>query len=588
MTGPGTALPSPETIAVDVAVIGAGAAGLMAVRHLASTDPGLRVALVSKGLVGRSGCSIMVQGLNAALGEADDPEIHFRDLVRGGSYLADQRMAWAVASDAPDVVAELVSELGCTFDRELDGRLALRPFAGQSVDRKVAHGHLTGLEIVSRLRDDLGRTRPLELADTRALDLLVDDRGVRGAVLLDIRRGVPIIALARTVVLASGGSIAGAFRVATPAREKAADGPAMALRAGLGLRDMEMVQFLSVGLVSQGSRLNGTLLEEALRLAGAELLDASGDRFMRRYDPERLERAPRDVVVRAEYTEIVAGRGTPDGAVLLDCRPIGRTVLAERFGDLVDRARLVGVDLATAPVPVAPAAHIGIGGIVVDEHGETELPGLFAAGEDAGGTHGASWTGGNGIAESLVFGRRAGRRAAIRARERASEPLDPAIAARAAAALDRAAAPLERPSEGAASRLDSTAAISDELREVLYARLGPIRDGAGLADADGRIALLAERAARLSVGGGAAGSGGWGEALDLGSRLAVARVAVAAADRRTESRGVHARSDHPARDDERWLRTIVVHAAEGAGLSLAERPVAFDRLSPEPGEAGTP
>jgi succinate dehydrogenase / fumarate reductase flavoprotein subunit/fumarate reductase flavoprotein subunit len=585
VTGPGAVIAGAETIVTDVAVIGAGAAGLMAARHAALVDPRLRVTLVSKGLVGRSGCSIMVQGLNAALGERDDPEIHFRDMVRGGAYLADQRLAWAVATDAPLVVSELVEELGCTFDREADGRLALRPFAGQSVDRKVSHGHLTGLEIVSRLRDDLARSHPLVLADTRALDLLVDDAGVRGVVLLDTRRGVPIVLLSRTVVLASGGSIAGAYRVATPAREKAADGPAMALRAGLGLRDMEMVQFLSVGMVSGGSRLTGTLLEEALRLAGAQLLDASGDRFMGRYDPDRMERAPRDVVVRAAYAEIMAGRGTADGAVLLDCRPIGRADLTGRFGDLVDRARLIGIDLAMEPVQIAPAAHVGIGGLVVDEHGQTELSGLFAAGEDAGGTHGASWMGGNGIAESLVLGRRAGRRAAEVAPERAPSRLNPAISGSVEMILDRATAPLARPAPAAGRPEDSPAALTDELREILYERVGPIRDGAGLADAANRIEQLADRADHLRVGGGMAANGAWGEALDLESRLLVAAATVRSADRRTESRGVHARSDHPAQDDGRWLCAVIVLGSRVRALSVDERPVVLDRLAPDAGSA---
>ncbi len=254
MTAPPSGLPAPERLAVDVVVVGSGAAGLMAVRHANDADPDLRVALISKGLVGRSGCSVMAQGLNAALGADDSPVVHFEDIVRGGSFLSDQALAWTLAVDAPLVVRELADQLGCAFDREPGGSIALASFAGQSRDRKVHRGHVTGLEIISRLRDDLLRTRPTILEDTRALDLLTDDRGVTGLLALDIRRGVPIVLTAPVVVLAAGGSAAASYRVATPAREKAGDGLALAARAGVPLRDMEMVQFLSVGLAAGASK----------------------------------------------------------------------------------------------------------------------------------------------------------------------------------------------------------------------------------------------------------------------------------------------------------------------------------------------
>jgi succinate dehydrogenase / fumarate reductase flavoprotein subunit/fumarate reductase flavoprotein subunit len=570
--------PTPETVTVDVAVVGSGAAGLMAVRHALRADPTLRVALVSKGLAGRSGCSVMALGYNAALGADDDPAIHFSDLVRGGAFLSDQSLAWAVAGDAPAVVRELADELGCAFDRAPDGSVALGPFAGQSRHRKVQRGHLTGLEIVSRLRDDLHLTRPLVLEDTRVLDLLVDDRGICGLVALDIRRGVPFVVVAPVVVLAAGGSIASSYRVATPAREKAGDGLAMALRAGLPLRDMEMVQFLSVGLAAGASKLTGALLEEAMRFAGAELWNGQGGRFMERYD-ERGERAPRDVVAAACWAEIADGRGTPEGGVLLDCRPIGREMLAARFGDLVDRARLVGVDLAEAPVPIAPAAHIGIGGVVIDEHCTTELPGLLVAGEDAGGVHGASWAGGNGIAESTVFGRRAGRQAASIARAR----IAPVPAAAAATdTIRRAFAPLGR---DGGSRADD---LAGDLGGALWDLVGLRRDAAGLAAATERIGELRERSSTVSVAGPAAANRPWQDALDFDSRLAVAEAVVTAAAARTESRGVHLRRDHPARDDAAWLRTVVVQHA-GGGLSATTRPIRVDRLHPDdPVAAGTP
>lgn len=567
-----TSLPTPEVIEVDVAILGSGAAGLMAARHAHDADPALRVALVSKGLVGRSGCSIMALGINAALGVDDSPLTHLDDMLRTGESLSDPGLAAAVANDAPSVIRELADELGCAFDRTPDGRVQLFPFAGQSRDRKVSHGHLTGLEILNRLRDDLLRSRPLELADHRALDLLIDDGGVRGVVVLDGRLGRPIVLATSVVVLATGGSAAASYRVSTPAREKSGDGLAMALRAGLPLRDMEMVQFLSVGLAAGGSKITGMLLEEALRFAGATLLDGNGDRFMLRHDPERAERATRDVVAATAYAEILDGHGTADRAVLLDCRPIGAAVLAERFGDIVARIRLAGIDPAVEPVPIAPAAHIGIGGVVIAEHGETELPGLLVAGEDAGGVHGASWTGGNGIAESTVFGRRAGRRAAVLARERG-----PASSSRsgdgAQEIVARAWEPLaDRPSG------PSPWVLTDELRSLAWDHVGLRRDEPGLALAAEAIVAMRAAAAEIRVAGPPALNAGWHELLDLRSRLATMEAVVVAARTRTETRGVHIRRDHPARDDAGWLRSVVVRGRPGA-LAATTMPVTAESPS---------
>lgn len=563
---------APEIIAVDVAILGSGAAGLMAARHAAAAGPELRVALVSKGLVGRSGCSIMALGINAALGADDSPAIHFEDIIRGGAFLSDQGLAAILSEDAPSVIGELADDLGCAFDRTSDGAILLSPFAGQSRHRKVSHNHMTGLEIMSRLRDDLLRSQPLELADHRALDLLVDDHGVCGVVVLDVRRGRPIVLATPVVVLATGGSAAASYRVATPAREKSGDGLAMALRAGLPLRDMEMVQFLSVGLAAGGSMVTGMLLEESLRFAGATLLDGRGERFMIRHDPERAERASRDDVAAAAYATIRDGLGTEDGAVLLDCRPIGRATLDERFGDIVARIRLTGIDPAMEPVPISPAAHIGIGGVVIGEHGETELPGLLAAGEDAGGVHGASWTGGNGIAESTVFGRRAGRRAAELARERG--PASPSTAA-ADEVIARVWAPLADAAAGPAPW-----ALADELRDLAWDHVGLRRDDAELRAARDRIGTMRAAAATIRVAGDAAANLAWQEVLDLDSRLTTMEAVVTAALTRTETRGVHVRRDHPDRDDASWLRTVVVRGRPGS-LSPTTVPLTLARLAPD-------
>jgi len=578
MTTPvrGGSIPEPESIDVDVLVIGSGGAGLMAAWGARVAEPGCSVALMSKGLVGRSGCSIMAQGFNAALGTDDSPDRHFEDLVRAGEFLSDQALAWQLATTAPEVIRLLEAEAGCFFDRDADGRLELAPFPGQSRRRKVHRGHLTGLEIVTRLREHGARLGWRELVDVRAMELLVNDRReVRGVVALDTQRGIGLVVRARAVVLAAGGGVAALYRVADGAREKTCDGIALAYRAGLAVRDMEFVQFLSVGLVAPGSRVTGVLLEEALRGAGGHLLNGQGERFMERYDPERMERAPRDIVARACYAEILAGRGTPNAAVLIDVRHLGADVVEGAFADLVSRSRRAGRDLAREPVEIAPAAHIQIGGVDVGSDGETAIEGLFVAGEDAGGVHGASWQGGNGIAESTAFGLLAGRRAAAHATAiRGTAPRPGGNEAFARDALGAAFAPLAREGGRAAWQL------WDELREVMWWRVGLARDAAGLREAADRLARLRDEAATVAVAGPPRANPGWQEALDLRNAVLAAELVVASAATREETRGMQVRTDFPDRDDVAWLRTVLVRGG-GTGHEVQLRPVELARLRPD-------
>src|SRR5215213_3861547 len=303
-----------RTIDTDVAIIGSGGAGLMCVLHLAKNAPELDVTVVSKGAIARSGCTRMVQGgYNAVLDPADSLELHFRDTLEGGKYLNDQEMAWTLVNDAPRTIEELESRVGCFFDRTEEGRIRQKAFGGQNFDRTVHKGDLTGMEIMGKLLEQMERIQPRELGDTRALDLLFDGDGeLAGLTVLDVMTGEVFVLRARVVVVAAGGP-ATMFRIAAPAREKTGDGVAMCYRAGLELRDMEMLQFHPTGLLAGESVLTGAVLEEGLRGAGARMYNAEGERFMQRYDPERMERSTRDVVSRASYLEIMAGRGTPRG-----------------------------------------------------------------------------------------------------------------------------------------------------------------------------------------------------------------------------------------------------------------------------------
>jgi succinate dehydrogenase/fumarate reductase flavoprotein subunit len=415
-----------RTLDTDVAIVGSGGAGLMCVLHLAKNAPELDVTVVSKGAIARSGCTRMVQGgYNAVLDPADSLELHFRDTLEGGKYLNDQEMAWTLVNGAPRTIEELESGAGCFFDRTDDGRIRQKAFGGQNFDRTVHKGDLTGMEIMGKLLEQMERIRPRELGDTRALDLLFDGDGeLAGLTVLDVMTGEVYVLRARVVVVAAGGP-ATMYKIAAPAREKTGDGVAMCFRAGLELRDMEMLQFHPTGLLAGESVLTGAVLEEGLRGAGAHMYNAEGERFMERYDPERMERSTRDVVSRASYLEIMAGRGTPRGGVMLDISHLGPEEVERRFPGMTSRSRIIGSDLARGPIEVSPTAHFHMGGVIVDRDCQTTIPGLLVAGEDSGGVHGANRLGGNGVAESTIFGGRAGDRAALTARERGLRDPDP-------------------------------------------------------------------------------------------------------------------------------------------------------------------
>jgi succinate dehydrogenase / fumarate reductase flavoprotein subunit/fumarate reductase flavoprotein subunit len=555
----------------DIAIVGSGGAGLMAALRAKTAEPRLRVSVFSKGAIGRSGCTRMVQGgFNAALGPQDSIETHFRDTIEGGHYLNDQDLAWTLVSQAPSMIDELETSFGCLFDRTTDGHLQLKAFGGQSHDRTVHRGDQTGLEIMGRLRDQLLRWEIHEYEYWRGLDLVFDPHGeLAGFTALDMISGAPAVILARAIVIATGGA-ATMYRVAAPAREKTGDGVAMCFRAGLELRDMEMLQFHPTGLVAGSSVLTGSVLEEGLRGAGARLYNAQGERFMERYDPARLERSTRDVVARASYLEIIEGRGTPAGGVLLDISHLGAELIEQRFQGMLDRTRLIGSDLASGPVEVCPTAHFHMGGVVIDTDCATAMPGLFVAGEDAGGVHGANRLGGNGVAESIVYGARAGERAVEAITDRALYlPSSGSVEA----SLTRTFSALGRGRESVPT--------ADRLKEVMWEHCGLVRTRAGLCTARESIESLEDHALSSSVPSSPHHNLAWQQVLDLQNQLVAARLVVESALIREESRGAHHRSDHPQRDDASWLRTVLVRASEdGQSVAVTTRPVELTRLRP--------
>src|SRR5713226_677661 len=399
-----------KRLATDILILGSGGAGLFAALHAKKAAPGLSVTVAVKGLLGKCGCTRMVQGgYNVALAPGDSAERHFMDTIAGGKWLNEQDLAWTLVTVAQQRIRELENELGCFFDRNPDGTIHQKAFAGQTFDRTVHKGDLTGIEIISRLAEQVWARDIARLEEHRAVALIRARGGdaLAGVLMIDMRSGGFVLVRARAVLLATGGGPT-MYKYHTPSGDKSCDGMAMALRAGLALRDMEMVQFHPTGLLAgPGTRMTGTVLEEGLRGAGGYLLDGARRRFMDKYDP-RGERATRDIVSRAMLSEMRAGRATPNGGVYLAMSHLGADNVRKQFKGMVERCADCGFDLAGGLVEVVPTAHYFMGGVVCNVDTSTELPGLFVAGEDASGMHGANRLGGNGVANSTVFGGIAG------------------------------------------------------------------------------------------------------------------------------------------------------------------------------------
>jgi fumarate reductase flavoprotein subunit len=399
-----------RNVDTDVLILGSGGAGLFAALHAHQADPSLSITVAVKGLLGKSGCTRMVQGgYNVAIAKEDSVERHFMDTIEGGKWLPDQNLAWKLVTLAIERIHELENELGCFFDRNPDGTVHQKAFAGQTFDRTVHKGDLTGIEIMNRLAEQVWARKINRLEEHRAVELIKNRAGdaLAGVLMIDMRTGEYVFVRAKAVLLATGGGPT-MYRYHTPSGDKSCDGLAMALRAGLPLRDMEMVQFHPTGLLAgPHTRMTGTVLEEGLRGAGGYLLNGAKERFMPKYDP-LAERATRDFVSRAMVTEMRKGSVTPNGGLYISMAHLGPEKVAKDFKGMVERCADCGFDLAGGLVEVVPTAHYMMGGVEFKPDCTTELPGLFVAGEDAGGVHGANRLGGNGVANSTVFGAVAG------------------------------------------------------------------------------------------------------------------------------------------------------------------------------------
>ncbi|HEX8739779.1 MAG TPA: FAD-binding protein [Casimicrobiaceae bacterium] len=557
----------------DVLILGSGGAGLFAALHAFDADPSLSVTVAVKGLLGKCGCTRMVQGgYNVALAEGDSVERHFMDTIEGGKWLPNQELAWRLVTGAVERIRELENELGCFFDRNPDGTLHQKAFAGQTFDRTVHKGDLTGIEIISRLAEQVWARGIERLEEHRAVALVPSRDGARvaGALLIDIRSGEFVFVRARAVVLATGGGPT-MYRFHTPSGDKSCDGLAMALRAGLALRDLEMVQFHPTGLLAGAdTRMTGTVLEEGLRGAGGYLLNGAGERFMLRVDP-RGERATRDIVSRGIFAEMRAGTTTPNGGVWLAMSHLGADAVRRQFKGMVERCADCGFDLAGGRVEVVPTAHYMMGGVEFDLRCRTQLDGLFAAGEDTGGVHGANRLGGNGVANSTVFGGIAGDEVAAWLPTAGDTPA--ADEAAIAAAIAHCEAPLSH-------RGGDLNALRESLQSLMWDDVGIVRSRASLTRAIDALERIAAALAATGVGGDArAFNLAWHEWLNLDSLVTVSRAITRAALAREDSRGAHFRDDFPATGD--LARSAYTRVAQsGSELTLDFVPVEFTRVRP--------
>jgi succinate dehydrogenase / fumarate reductase flavoprotein subunit len=579
-----------ETHEHDVLVIGAGGAGLRAAVEAAAQ--GVSVGLVCKSLLGKAHTVMAEGGIAAALGNVwpeDNWQVHFRDTMRGGKMLNNWRMAQLHAQEAPERVLEL-ERWGALFDRTKDGRILQRDFGGHRYARLAHVGDRTGLEMIRTLQYHAIHQGIEVYMECKVERLLKDDQGrIVGAFGYWRNTGKFVLFKAKAIVLATGG-IGKAWKFTSNSWEYTGDGQSLALWAGADLIDMEFVQFHPTGMVWPPS-VRGILVTEGVRGDGGTLKNNTGERFMFNYIPEFFkgetadneaeadrwyddknnrrtpDLLPRDEVARAINAEVKAGRGSPHGGVFLDiCTRRPADYIRRRLPSMYHQFKeLADVDITKEPMEVGPTCHYLMGGVRVDaDTTAATVPGLFAAGEAAGGLHGSNRLGGNSLSDLVVFGRRAGLYAALYAKDFGG-------------ALSVSAAQVESIAREALEPLtraggENPYAIQAELQDTMHTLVGIIRTESELREALTKIAILKERAKKVRVEGGRTYNPGWHTALDLGSLLTVAHGCAMAALERKESRGGHTRDDHPYTDDT-WGKINNVLRLRGGELQLSREPL---------------
>jgi succinate dehydrogenase / fumarate reductase flavoprotein subunit len=565
--------PPPETVETDVLVIGAGGAGMRGA--IAAAQSGSRVTVVCKSLLGKAHTVMAEGGMAAALANVaprDSWEAHFADTMKGGKLINNWRMAEIHAKEAPARVLEL-ERWGAVFDRTKDGYIHQRPFGAHTYPRLAHIGDRTGLELIRSLQDVLVHTAGVDVhMEVTVAGLLTNDDHVAGAVAYARSDGRLILYRARAILLASGGA-GKIYRVTSNSWESTGDGTGLAYEAGAQLQDMEFVQFHPTGMVWPPG-VRGILVTEGVRGEGGILRNKDGDRFMEKYDPDRMELSSRDIVARAINSEVTAGRGTPHGGAFLDITHRSPDFIRRKLPSMHEQfLKLANVDITKEQMEVAPTIHYYMGGIRVEATtGATNVGGLYAAGEVASGLHGANRLGGNSLSDLLVFGARAGEAAGEHAlSQRGLPPVDPAQVDQ---VIDRLLAPLERPHG------DSPYRLMGELQEVCTKYAPIIREENGLREGLEKVLELGARVQECGTGGpsGRLFNPGWHTAQDLRALVVNAEALFRAAIERKESRGAHARSDYP-RLDPRWgqLNLVTEKTPDGmAVVAVENEPIPYE------------
>jgi len=554
----------------DVLVIGAGGAGCRAAIEAANYN--LQVTLLSKELLGKAHTCMAEGGYNAALANvdtADNWEVHFKDTVVGGAWINDQRLVEILVKEATERILDL-EEYGAVFDRTADGKIMQRPFGKQTYRRTCYAADRTGHELMATLVEEVRRRDINVLDEVFVTNLLMTQDKVAGATAIDYKTGDFLVFRAKAVVLACGGS-GRIYKITTNAAQDTGDGYAMGYRAGSILVDMEMVQFHPTGMVYPESH-RGQLVTEAVRGEGGILYNINRERFMQRYDPKLLELAGRDVVSRSIATEILEGRGTKHGGVYLDVSHLPTHIIEERLPTMLKQFLDTGVDMRKEPMEVGPTAHHFMGGLKIDENAETNIKGLYAAGEVAGGVHGGNRLGGNALADTQVFGKRTGENAAKHAME-TDQPL-----------IDR------RQVEGEIKRAHSflerkdgvrPVEIKSKLANLMWDKVGIFRTGNELQEAIQEIDQIKRKdIPELYVTNKQTRyNKEWIEALEIENMVTVAEMVAKAAFMREESRGAHYRKDFPKADNQNWFVNILIQQ-QLSEMAFTKIPVTVTLLKP--------
>ena len=562
--------PEYDTVDASVLVVGAGAAGARAAIELAEQGVDDVLVLGKRGH-GDAHTTWARGGINGALGthdSEDDWTIHAADTLNEGHFVNDPGKVETVTEQMPERLREL-DNWGMDYSRTDDGAIDQRYFGAQSYRRTAFAGDHTGESLLDTL---VGRAQDRDIPyreNVMITKLVADGDRAYGAVGFDMDTGDFVVFNAGAVVLAAGGYAAIYNRHTSRDDENNGDGPALAYDAGAPLMDMEFVQFHPTGMaVNEGDPewepWSGRLVTEAVRGEGGHLYNSDGERFMRRYSPDQMELDARDVVARAIANEVSEGRGTDNDGVYLDISHREAEFIQERLPRMYERFQGLGVDLAAEPVEVAPTAHYGMGGVAVDDHGETDITDLFAIGETMAGVHGANRLGGNSLAETVAYGVVTGRRVAERVDGPGTVPSH-AVEGLVEPHLTELAALAD--SDGT----HDVGAVVTDLRECLWDHAGILRDDAALVEGLKTLDRIREKATDIAVG--PVTSRSFEDAIDLGFMLTSAEAVLRGAHERTESRGAHYRTDHPDADTT-WQRNIYYEQADIGGLTTHTEPVA--------------